>query len=270
MRLGFRNGPTPRAVEGLAVSVHGSGPPVVMLHGQPGSAGDFDGVVAALDGAVTTLAVDRPGWGQTGGKARSFAAQAELVAEELLARRTGPALILGYSFGGGVALRLALDHPELVSGLLLVSSIGGAGSVTIGDSVLAAPILGPALSLTTLAGLATAVPLVVRLTGFDALKANLPDEVSRLSVGEVQSFVDDQRFLMRDHAALERSVHRIGAPARVLHGELDIVVAPAAAQALATELAVDCELLGDVGHLVLHQAPDRVAATIIEMVGTAD
>ena len=256
-------------VEGLAVTEAGSGHPVVLLHGQPGSSGDFDEVVAALDGAVWTLAIDRPGWGQTGGKARSFAAQAELVAEELLSRRTGPATVVGYSFGGGVALRLALDHPELVSGLLLVSSIGGAGSVTFGDAVLAAPLIGPALSLTTLAGLATAVPLMVRLTGLETLQANLPDEVSRLSAAEVQSFVDDQRFLMRDHHALERSVHRITAPARVLHGALDIVVAPSAAATLATELGVEVELDDEAGHLMLHQAPQRVAEAIEELAATS-
>lgn len=265
MRLGFRFGPAPRAVEGLAVTEAGAGVPVVLLHGQPGSAGDFDLVVAALDGAVWSLAIDRPGWGQTGGKARSFAAQAELVAEELLSRKTGPAIIVGYSFGGGVALRLALEHPELVSGLLLIASIGGEGSVTLGDAVLAAPIVGPVLSLTTLAGLATAVPVVVRRMGSEALKANLPEEASRLSTAEVQSFIDDQRFLMRDHRALERSVHRISVPTRVLHGDLDVVVSLAAARALAEELGVDLEVLGGVGHLVPSQAPATVAEAILSL-----
>ena len=240
----------------------GQGPIVLLLHGQPGSAGDFDKVVAAFEGTVRTLSVDRPGWGQTGGKARSFAAQAELVAEELLSRNTGPVIVVGYSFGGGVALRLALDHPELVAGIVLVASIGGKGSVTLGDSILGAPLLGPALSLITLAGLATTIPLAVRLIGAESLKANLPDQVSRLSVAEVGAFVDEQRYLLRDHEILERSVSRIRIPARVLHGTLDLVVSPVAGRTLAEALSVEVEILNGVGHLVPDQAPGAIVAAV--------
>jgi pimeloyl-ACP methyl ester carboxylesterase len=70
---------------------------------------------------------------------------------------------------------------------------------------------------------------------------------------------------MRDHGTLERSVHRIAVPVRVLHGALDIVVAPSAADALAGELGVSVELLDQVGHLLLHQAPQRVAEVICEL-----
>jgi pimeloyl-ACP methyl ester carboxylesterase len=262
MRLGFRTGPTPRAVEGLAVTEHGTGKPVLLLHGQPGSSVDFHKVVTAFGGSLRTLSIDRPGWGQTGGKACSFAAQAELVAEELLGRDTGPVVVVGYSFGGGIALRLALDHPELVAGLVLVSSIGGKGSVTFGDLVLGAPLVGPALSLITLAGLATAVPFVVRHAGVASLKANLPDQISRLSVAEVQAFIDEQRFLLRDHETLERSVSQLRVPARVLHGELDIVVAPEAGHALATALGVELEVLKGVGHLVVDQDPNAIAEAV--------
>lgn len=163
-------------------------------------------------------------------------------------------------------MRLALDHPELVNALLLVASIGGAGAVTFGDAVLAAPLVGPALSLMTLAGLAKTMPVVVRLTRSKSLKANLPDEVTRLSAVEVQSFVDDQRFLMRDHVRLQHAAHRITVPTYVLHGDLDVVVPLGAARALAHELGVDCDVIEGVGHLVLSQAPDRVAEAILALI----
>ena len=38
---------------------------------------------------------------------------------------TGPALVVGHSFGGGVAIRFAHDHPSLVRYLVLINSVGG-------------------------------------------------------------------------------------------------------------------------------------------------
>ena len=41
--------------------------PVLLLHGQPGNAGDWDRVRAAIAGRVPTIALDRPGWDQRSG-----------------------------------------------------------------------------------------------------------------------------------------------------------------------------------------------------------
>ncbi len=50
-----------------------------------------------------------------------YAQLAATAARELERRAVGPALVIAESFGAGVALRLALDHPERVAGLLLVN-----------------------------------------------------------------------------------------------------------------------------------------------------
>jgi pimeloyl-ACP methyl ester carboxylesterase len=252
---------------GLVVHVHGQGPPVLLLHGQPGSAADFDDVVEALGPDVTTLAVDRPGWGATGGPARSLAAQAELLAEELLARGGAPAVVVGYSLGGGVALHLALSHPELVAGLVLVSSIGGQGSVNAVDVVLDLPVVGPLATWIAFAAMASLRPLVVRLGRWRLLAANLPGRPERLSVEQVVAFVDEQRLLLRDHAALEAALGRVDAPVIVLHGASDLVIPPTAGASLARALGVEPELLEGVGHQILHQAPEAVADAVRRLLG---
>jgi pimeloyl-ACP methyl ester carboxylesterase len=45
-----------------AMGTAGAGDPILLLHGQPGSARDWDGVVERVGSRATVLAIDRPGW----------------------------------------------------------------------------------------------------------------------------------------------------------------------------------------------------------------
>ena len=81
-------------------------PPVLLLHGQPGGARDWDQVVQALDHRVPTIVVDRPGWdGHSAPRDLPGNAAATLAA--LDARGAGRATVVGHSFGGAIALHLA-------------------------------------------------------------------------------------------------------------------------------------------------------------------
>ncbi|WP_431469138.1 alpha/beta fold hydrolase [Sphingosinithalassobacter sp. LHW66-3] len=105
----------------------GEGPPVVMIHGLLGQMRNFNyGVADALAQDHRVLLVDRPGWGHsqlTQAERPGIAEQATMLADFLRARRVGPALIVGHSLGGAVALALALDHPDLVRGLALIAPL---------------------------------------------------------------------------------------------------------------------------------------------------
>ncbi|MDQ6838647.1 MAG: alpha/beta hydrolase, partial [Actinomycetota bacterium] len=63
----------------LVVSTTGVGPAVVCLHGQPGSSSDWLPVAEALRSEFTVMAVDRLGYGRTGGQAAGFRANATAV-----------------------------------------------------------------------------------------------------------------------------------------------------------------------------------------------
>ena len=85
---------------------------VLALHGWGRSAGDF----AFLE---SVLAVHLPGFGTTPAPPTAWGSSeyAEHLAAALAGR--GPQVVVGHSFGGRVAVRLAADHPELVSALVL-------------------------------------------------------------------------------------------------------------------------------------------------------
>jgi pimeloyl-ACP methyl ester carboxylesterase len=249
----------------LHLTDEGQGPTVLLLHGQPGTLAEMVPIAEALGGTVRVLNVDRPGYGRTGGRGRSFVEQADLFAGVLRARGAAPAVVVGYSLGGGVALTLALRHPSVVSGLVLISSIGGAGSVTFGDSVLAAPILGPPASVVTLLGFGLVLPRLARLWKSPTVRANALSAPATIPVAEVQAFVDEQRHLMADHRALSEQLSFIRCPAVVIIGGRDLIVSPEAGWDLAERLGAEAVELGDLGHLIPRDAPDVVATATLRL-----
>ena len=105
----------------------GKGPPLVMIHGLMGSSRNL---TYALSGQLReqfrVITLDRPGSGYSTRHKRTAAdlpAQARQVAAFLHTLGLDKPLVLGHSLGGAIALALALDHPDAVSGLVLVAPL---------------------------------------------------------------------------------------------------------------------------------------------------
>jgi pimeloyl-ACP methyl ester carboxylesterase len=102
----------------------GQGVPVVMIHGEPGSHKDFDPVVAELPG-VHLISIDRPGFGWSKGGWLPYQEQIDVVHELLTALKLAPAVLVGHSFGGTLALGVARRYPHDVASLILVAPAAG-------------------------------------------------------------------------------------------------------------------------------------------------
>lgn len=105
-----------------------TGRPVLFIHGTPGAAADWTPFLRRVPAGQRRLAVDRPGFGRSGpGKpVVALAEQARAIAA-LLEKGSAPAVVVGSSYGGPVALQLAAGHPEVVSGVLLVGAAADPG-----------------------------------------------------------------------------------------------------------------------------------------------
>jgi pimeloyl-ACP methyl ester carboxylesterase len=105
----------------------GSGPAIVMLHGLDGQVGDFTySLVEMLADDHRVIVLERPGSGHSTQPADAMASireQARTVAAFIAALGLERPLVMGHSFGGAVALSLALDHPDAVGGLALVAPL---------------------------------------------------------------------------------------------------------------------------------------------------
>ena len=97
-------------------------PPLVALHGFTQTGAMYEELAALLGREV--LAPDLPGHGRSSAVPVSFASAVKGVAE-VVAALGGPVPLVGYSQGGRLALGAALQTPELISHLVLVSASAG-------------------------------------------------------------------------------------------------------------------------------------------------
>lgn len=105
----------------------GEGPTILMIHGLAGNLGHFDcGIIDDLAKNFRVVAIDRPGSGYSDrpdDHAANVRAQARLVSEVIDRLELDTPLVVGHSLGGAIALALALEKPELVRGLALLSPL---------------------------------------------------------------------------------------------------------------------------------------------------
>ena len=98
----------------------GSGRPAVLaLHGWARSSEDFAATVDGFD----AIALDLPGFGATPPPPEPWGAAGYAAAvAEVLPELDRPAVVVGHSFGGRVAVHLAVSHPDAVAGLVLTGA----------------------------------------------------------------------------------------------------------------------------------------------------
>src|SRR5437899_51713 len=108
----------------LYYEIHGAGEPLILLHGGVGAIQMFGEVLPSLAQNRQVVAVDLQAHGRTADIDRplSFELMAGDIAALIKHLGIEETDVMGYSLGGGVALRTAIGHPEVVRKLVLVST----------------------------------------------------------------------------------------------------------------------------------------------------
>jgi pimeloyl-ACP methyl ester carboxylesterase len=260
---------------GLAAVDRGSGPMVLLLHGQPGSASSWDPVSDRLADRFRVLAPDRPGYGATECEARSIADNADLAAALLQAAGSGPATVVAHSWAGGVGVLLADRYPELVHGLVLVGAACTPDSIDGLDRLLAMPVVGSVLTVAGLVAIGEVLPKVRRLAPRvpapyrDQFRATLPDQGvlggQRGALGRHRrTFVAEQRSLIGELPVVYEALSRIAVPTAVVVGAWDMVVRPVAGRTLAQAIpGSELVEIPRAGHFVARDTPDELVEVIV-------
>lgn len=100
------------------------GPAVLFLHGLAGHASEWASTMAAIERSFRTVALDQRGHGQSDKGLDDFTREAYAADAAALLWRLGigQAVVVGQSMGGLNAIVVAAEHPELVTGLVVVEA----------------------------------------------------------------------------------------------------------------------------------------------------
>lgn len=106
----------------------GTGEPILLIHGLAGSSRTWDSVIPTLVEHHDVIAPDLLGHGESAKPVGDYSlgAFASGLRDFLSVIGVSAVTIVGHSFGGGVAMQLAYQHPHLVDRLVLIGS-GGLG-----------------------------------------------------------------------------------------------------------------------------------------------
>ena len=251
---------------------------MVLLHGQPGSGADWKQVEERLPDGLNVLAPDRPGYGASRRPAGGFAAGARALLAEMDARGIDQAVLVGHSYGGGVALAAARLAPERVTGLVLLASVGP-GCLTGADWPLAAPVSGEFFALMAWwlspwlarAGLAAVTRLRRPLAADEFVNLQTWGNAHRDHGPLWRSFLTEQRALMREVDDLAAALPEVTQPVLLMADAHDVIIPVRATHRLAAALPdARVELLDGPGHHLPRRAAPAIADAIAGFVAALD
>jgi pimeloyl-ACP methyl ester carboxylesterase len=258
-----------------------AGPPIVMLHGASSNLWAMrQSVGERLAQNHRVILIDRPGHGWSTRERledSTPAVQGRMIEQTLAKLGVGSAIVVAHSWAGALGLRMALDYPERVAGVVLLAPVaypwpGGVGRY---NKVVTTPLIGPLLAYTV------TLPLGYFLAGPGARAVFLPQQMpgdfvtstATLLLLRPREFLANARDLVTLKAAVAQQAARysaITAPITILSGDVDKTVStnihsrPLAAAAPNARLIV----LPGIGHMVQNAVPDLVTSEIEAMLGS--
>jgi pimeloyl-ACP methyl ester carboxylesterase len=272
------NPPQGRFVTADGVRLHyierGEGPVLVLLHGNGVYADDFDhsGLLDRAAQQYRVIAFDRPGFGYSErprSKVWTPQAQARLLRHALQELGVDSAIVLGHSWGTLVALSMALDAPDFVRGLVLLSGYYypslRADVLTSGPAV---PVIGDLMRYTV-------SPIVGRMLWRPiAKRAFAPMEVDprfralpvwmMLRPSQLRASAAETAMMVPSAMALSKRYPELKVPVVIVSGTQDLVADFGHNSERLSERIPESELQlqPGVGHMTHYANPEQVMAAV--------
>jgi pimeloyl-ACP methyl ester carboxylesterase len=229
----------------------GEGMPLVLLHGFSGDLNSWRGVFAGAAVPGPILALDLPGHGQSPrGIPDDLDAVAAMVEATMAELGVGPAVLVGHSFGGATAVRIAARGEADVRGLCLFAT-AGLGPQIDQDFIAGVLRARSAASLKPWLRMLVHDPAVITDAFVRAVEAQRGDEGL---TGAMRAFA--ARFMPDGTQAVSiiGDLARLRIPVRVVFGRQDRILPFAATRALPGNVALHA--VDACGHMPQIESPD--------------
>lgn len=271
-------------VHGRSVSYMeaGAGSVLLLIHGIAGRCENWSEVIEPLARHHTVIAPDLPGHGvsEAGAGDYSIGALASGLRDLLLALGHERATVVGHSLGGGVAMQLAYQFPEMIERLVLVSS-GGLGP-EVSPVLRAAALPGADLFISLTAGAGQRVGSALG-RGLAAVGLRPNADVAEVARGYASledadrraAFLDTLRAVVgtggqRVHAG-DRLYLAEAVPVLIVWGARDsIIPAHHGEDAHRAIPGSRLEVFEDIGHMPQLEAPGRFIAVLERFLGETE
>jgi pimeloyl-ACP methyl ester carboxylesterase len=264
----------------LHIVERGSGRALVLVHGLGAQLRNFTyALVAHLAPNFRVICVDRPGCGYSTRPAHvpsSLVGQADTIAKLMSSLGLEKPIIVGHSYGGAVALALALNHPESVGGLALLAPLTHSQTVApaaFRDLVITSKHLRKLIAWTiavpvSMAAEAKILNLVFRPDGVPADFATAAGGLLALRPGQFFAASSDLVTVNDDLPALMERYPSIRVPVGILFGRSDAILSHKEhGIAMQSKIAGLTLSLVEGGHMLPVAAPEQTARWIGEFAG---
>jgi len=250
----------------------GGEPAVLMLHGNPGTALDFLRVMDRMAPEHRTLAIDRPGygWSERPGDRMSPFDQARIVRGVVRALGIARPVLVGFSFGGAVALAYAEEFPSDLSALILLAAVADpVAGHRMGRAQALLAVRGAGFAMAY--GVAPFLAPGVIEEGFVDAFAPRPVEREVVERGRwlfsrpatLRASAWDWAELEASFPRLDRGYPGIRVPVEAVSSAGDRIVGPSHARRIADRVpGAHLVTLADAGHQIPYTHADDVAAAI--------
>ena len=227
------------------------GPLIVLIHGTRLTRVSWRGIVSRLEDQHRCVSVDLPGHGDLADRPFSLDAAASIVEAAIDDADAGPAILVGLSLGGYVAMTVAARSPDRVRGLVLAGSSAEPSGIT-----------GRAVRLFAWALLAAPERLLDGLNSW-LFRRRYPSEIAEPIIAA--------GYWTRGGAAAVRSLtettfhdrlEAFGGPTLVINGGLDVIFRLGERSFLQDIPKVSKRVLPLAAHLTPLDSPDAFAAAV--------
>jgi pimeloyl-ACP methyl ester carboxylesterase len=255
----------------------GPGTPVVLIHGLPGTADDFDAVTPLLAGH-RTIAIDRPGFGYSSGEYVPFDRQLQAIHELLATLHVARPILVGHSYGGTISLGFAERYPSEVRGLVLVDAAAAGTHPGAFQRLQAHAIKIMQLPVIRQIADVTFSQLLRKVSAEQADSAAFhPQPVAaaherrvlaiNMTHGNLEALAGEYLAAGGVTARIDKGLGAIETPAVVIQGDHDQFVKPVYGRRLAAALPHAHLVMVSGGHMAPYTHPDVVAAAVRSLAG---